>query len=283
MLLACFVVLSLAAPAAAQKPAGGAPALRIAQTVFHDRQEGAAGIPEGYEYRAGELMFFSFRVGGYAVKNDRVDLRWQLFATDPDGLLLFDVMKGAVREEVTHADEQWLPRVELTIPLPPQLAPGEYRMRVLVADELAAKSVEQTVTFRVGGRSIPRPETFSILNAGFYRSETGGSAMKPAVYRQGDELFLRFELAGFKLGEKNRFQVAYGVRLFRPSGRLLYEQPVAAEESDAPFYPKYLMLGGLSLSLSKDLTPGEYTMVIQAEDRVGGHKVEETLKFVVEK
>lgn len=267
---------------AAQKPAP-ATGLRIAQTVFHDRQEGAAAIREGYEYRSGELLFFSFRIAGYTVKKDRVELRWQVYATDPEGLLLFDIVRGTINEEVTHADEQWLPRAELTLPLPAQLAPGAYRLRILVSDEFAEKSIEQTVTFRVGGRPIPRPESFSILNAGFYRSESGGSPMNPPVYRQGDNLFLRFELAGFKLGEKNKFDVGYGVRLLRPSGNLLYEEPLAAEETDSPFYPKYLMMGGLSLSLSKDLTPGEYTMIILAEDRVGGVKTEHTLTFLVEK
>lgn len=257
--------------------------LRIAQIILHDRSESAAAIPAGYEYRSGELMFFSFRVAGYTVRKDRVDLRWQLFATDPDGLLLFDVMRGAMQEEVTHADEQWLPRVALTIPLPAQLPPGAYRLRALVSDELAGKSTEAAIPFAVGGRPIPRPDSFSILNAAFYKSASGGSPMDPAVYLQGGELFARFDLAGFKLGEKNRFHVVYGVRMLRPSGKLLYEQPVAAEESDAPFYPKRLMLGGLSLSLSPDLTPGEYTMILFAEDRIGGQKAEHTITFLVEK
>jgi hypothetical protein len=276
----CFGLLLTAAP---QRSAAPKPALRIAQVVFHDRQEGAASIRQGYQYRSGELMFVSFRIAGYTVRKDRVDLRWQLFATDPEGRLLFDVLRGAIADEVTHADEQWLPRVELTLPLPAQLAPGEYRLRVLISDELAGASVEHNATFAVGGRPIPRPESFSILNAGFYRTESGGSPLNPAVYRQGDQLYLRFDLAGFQIGEKNRFDVGYGVRLLRPSGNLLYEEPLAAEESDSPFYPKFLMMGGLSLSLSKDLTPGQYTLIIFADDRIGSRKIEETLTFLVEK
>lgn len=281
MLAAALIAFAaLAAPAQPPAPSSG---LRLTQITLHDRRESAPAIPAGYQYRSGELMFFSFRVGGYTVRKDRVDLRWQLFATDPDGLLLFDVMRGAVQEEVTHADEQWLPRVALTLPLPAQLPPGAYRLRVLVSDELAGKSTEAQAPFEVGGRPIPRPESLSILNAGFYKTESGGSPMNPAVYLQGDELFLRFDLAGFEIGEKNRFHVSYGVRLLRPSGNLLYEQMPAAEESDAPFYPKRLMLGGLSLTLSPDLTPGEYTLHLFAEDRIGASKTGHTLKFLVEK
>lgn len=281
-MLAAAVLLLAATAAAAQAPAPAA-GLRIAQITLHDRHESAPAIPAGYQYRSGELMLLSFRVAGYTVRKDRADLRWQLFATDPDGLLLFDVMRGAVQEEVTHADEQWLPRVALTIPLPPQLPPGAYRLRVLVSDELAGKSTEAFIPFAVGGRPIPRPESLAILDAGFYKSETGGSPMDPAVYLAGDTLFARFELAGFQLGEKNRFHVVYGVRLLRPSGKTLYEQPAAAEESGAPFYPTRVMMGGLSLNLSPGLTPGEYTMVLFAEDRIGGQKAGQTLTFRVEK
>jgi hypothetical protein len=282
--LAAGLILLAATAAPAQSPAPApASGLRIAQITLHDRRESAPAIPAAYQYRSGELMFFSFRVAGYAVRKDRADLRWQLFATDPDGLLLFDVMRGAVQEEVTHADEQWLPRVALTIPLPAQLPPGTYRLRALVSDELAGKTAEAAIPFEVGGPPIPRPDSFSILNAAFYKTGSGGSPMDPAVYLQGDDLFARFNLAGFKLGEKNRFHVVYGVRMLRPSGNLLYEQPVAAEETDAPFYPKRLMMGGLSLTLSPDLTPGEYTMILFAEDRIGGQKAEHTITFRVEK
>lgn len=277
---ALIAFASLAALAQPPAPTSG---LRLAQITLHDRRESGPSIPAGYQYRSGELMFFSFRVAGYTVRKDRVDLRWQLFATDPDGLLLFDVMRGTVQEEVTHADEQWLPRVALTLPLPPQLPPGAYRLRVLVSDELAGKSAEAHVPFEVGGRPIPRPDALTIMNAGFYKTESGGSPMNPAVYLQGEQLFLRFDLAGFQLGEKNLFSVSYGVRLLRPSGNLLYEQVPAAEESDTPFYPKRLMLGGLSLTLSPDLTPGEYTLHLFAEDRVGNQKTEHPLKFLVEK
>ena len=273
----------LAALAAWQPAAPPPPGPRIVQTILHDRREGGPAIPAGYQYRSGELMFFSFRVAGYAVKKDRADLRWQLFATGPDGLLLFDVQRGSIQEEVTHADEQWLPRVALTLPLPPQLPPGVYRLRVLVSDELAGKSAEANIPFEVGGRPIPTPESLEILNAGFYKTESGGSPMDPPVYLQGDELFFRFDLAGFRPGEKNRFHVAYGVRILRPSGNLLYEQPAAAEETGAPFYPQRLMPGGLSLTLSPDLPPGEYPFTLTAEDRLGNQKAQETLKFCVEK
>ncbi len=282
------LLVTIAAVAAAQKPAPKtdqppAQKLDIVQTVFHDRRESAPPITPDYKYVAGELMYFSFRVGGYTVKKDAVDLRWQLVAADPEGLLLWEPMNGAFREEVTHNDENWLPRVAQTLPLPAQLAPGTYKLKIRVADELAQTTAEKEVTFEVGGPEIPKAEKLTILNTGFYRSERDRTPMSPAVYKPGDTLLARFDLAGFQLGEKNRFDVEYGLRILRPSGKEMYAEPKAASESDAPYYPKRLMRGGIGLNLTADLTPGEYTMVILAKDNVGNQTAEQEVKFTVAK
>jgi radical SAM protein with 4Fe4S-binding SPASM domain len=83
----------------------------------------------------GELLYFWFRIAGYWVKNDRVDLRWLIYASDPDGRLLWEPVNGAIGEEVSHNDENWLPKVSQTLPLPPQLKPGRYKLLIRVIDE----------------------------------------------------------------------------------------------------------------------------------------------------
>jgi len=281
MLTAGLVALGMMAVA----PPRGAPAreLRVVQAILHDRGESAPAIPPGRQFTGGELMYFSFRIAGYSVKNDRVDLRWLIYASDPDGRLLWEPMNGAIGEEVSHNDENWLPRVSQTLPLPPQLKPGAYKLLIKVSDENAQKSVEYPVEFSVGGRPLPDVEAFSILNTGFYRPGGGGPPMGDAVYRPGDELVLRFELAGFKVAEKNRFEVEYGLRVLRPSGKLLYEEPRAAAESESPYYPKRLMNGTIALNLSADLTPGVYSIVIRARDTLAQAEAEQTLTFKVEK
>ena len=39
----------------------------------------------------------------------------------------------------------------------------------------------------------------------------------------------------------------------------------------------------MHLTLSSDLTPGEYTFILTAEDRVGQRKAQQSLTFLVEK
>ena len=273
------VTLLTAAP---PKPAP-ARELRVIQAVLHDRGETAPSIPPARLYTGGELIYFSFRIAGYSVKNDRVDLRWLIFASDPDGRLLWEPVNGAIGEEVSHNDENWLPKVSQTLPLPPQLKPGTYKLLIKVSDESTQTSVEHPVEFNVGGRPLPEVEAFSIVNPGFYRSGTDPSPMSETVYKPGDELMLRFQLAGFKVGERNRFEVEYGLRILRPSGKLMYEEPKAAAEADAPYYPKRYMDGTISLNLSADLTPGVYSVVITARDSLGPAQAEAALRFKVEK
>jgi hypothetical protein len=275
---AIALCLVAAAPVAAQTRT-----LAVVQAVFHDRGESAPAIAPGYQYTSGELMYFSFRIGGYSVKNDRVKLRWLIYASDPEGLLLWEPFNGTITEEVSHNDENWLPKVSQTLPLPPQLGPGGYRLLIKVSDENAGTSVEREMAFRVGGRELASSEGFSILNEGFYRSDQDRTALAEPVYKPGSAVVVRFQLAGFKLGEKNRFEVEYGLRVLRPSGREMYAEPKAAQESDAPYYPKRVMNGVMGLNLTPDLTPGEYTIVVTARDVVGQAGAEKQLKFKVEK
>ncbi len=279
MPLGAFVLCLLAAP---PQPAQSRK-LAVVQAVLHDRGESAPSVPPDYRYIGGELIYFSFRIAGYQVKNDKVNLRWLIHATDPDGRLLWEPVNGAISEEVSHNDENWLPRVNQTLPLPPQLPPGPYKLLIKVTDENAQSSIEHAAAFQVGGRPMPAPDGFSILGAAFYRSDQDASPLADAVYRPGDPLFLKFQLAGFKLAEKNHFEVEYGIRVLRPSGKEMYAEPRAASESDSPYYPKKVMNGVISLNLSADLTPGQYTIVINARDVAGQVPAETTVSFKVEK
>ncbi len=277
--LGALVLCLLAAP---PQPAQSRK-LAVVQAVLHDRSESAPSIRPDYRYIGGELIYFSFRIAGYQVKNDKVNLRWLIYATDPDGRLLWEPLNGAISEEVTHNDENWLPRVNQTLPLPPQLRPGPHKLLIKVTDENGPSSIEHVAGFQVGGRPLPMPEVFSILGAAFYRSDQDASPLTEAVYRPGDPLFLKFQLAGFKLGEKNHFEVEYGIKVLRPSGKEMYAEPRAASESDAPYYPKTVMNGAVSLNLSADLTPGQYTIVLSARDVAGQTSAETTVSFKVEK
>ncbi|MBI5918719.1 MAG: hypothetical protein HY849_05025 [Nitrosomonadales bacterium] len=130
---------------------------------------------------------------------------------------------------------------------------------------------------------MPKLERFSILNLRFLKDEADRQAMEQAVYRAGETLVAKFELAGFQLGEKNRFEVDYGLAVLSASGKVLYEQPAAAADEGAPFYPRRLLNGALTLNLTAGVQAGEYALVVKARDKVGQSEAEMRATFSVAK
>lgn len=258
-----------------------APQLAIVNPILHHRQEDAPAIPSNYSYYGGELLYLSFKVSGFKPLKEQVNVRWQIIATDQDGLLLVPVVNGEVKEELNVNDKEWLPRVQHTIPLPPQIPPGVCKLKLVANDEHGKTTAEKVVEFRVGGRPLPKVESFSLVELGFYESDTAMSPMREPVYRAGDALWARFQIAGFKLGEKNRFDVTYGLEIQSASGKTLYQRPEAASDSAEPFYPRRLLNGGVTLDITAGVTPGQYLLVVKAKDKVGGQEAEVKANFQV--
>lgn len=275
------ILILVAVTGSAAPPA--APVLSITRPTLHHKQEDGPAISEDYEYYSGQLLYYSFRVSGFKVLKDKVDVRWLVVAVDPEGRLLVPAANGAIREEVSENDKEWLPKVQQTIPLPAQLGPGAYKLKLRVADELAGTSAEKEIEFRVGGRPLPETKSLSILNLRFLKAETDRQALEPAVYRVGESLIAKFEMAGFQVGEKNKFEVEYGLSILSPAGEVLYSQPKAAGDSGAPFYPQKVLMGAVTLNLTEGVLPAQYTLVVQVRDLVGKSETESRSGFRVEK
>jgi hypothetical protein len=257
------------------------PKLAIVGAILHEQREDGPEIPASYEYVPGELLYLSYRIAGFTVKNDAVDLRWQMYLTDPDGLLLAPISNGAVRDEVTARDKDWLPKVDQTVPLPPELYAGSFAIHLRVADELAQAEAERIIPFRVRGRAPEKLPGITARGVRFYHGEDDAVPLAPAIYRPGETLWARFEIAGYSLGEHNAFDVEYGLAVYGPSGSLLYEQPVAAQEHDAPFYPKRWLVGGFSLSISANQPSGEYRVTVRVRDKLAKTSTEQSASFQV--
>ncbi len=257
--------------------------LSVAQATLHERKEDGPAITPNYEYYSGELMYLSFRVSGFKAIKDKVDVRWQVVAVDPEGRLLAPPANGSVQEELSSNDKNWMPKVAHTLALPSQLPPGAYKLKVHVADELANDSVEKEIEFKVGGKPFPQVKELSILELKFYRSETDRTPLDPAMYHTGETLLARFQLAGFELGEKNKFDVDYGLSILSASGKVLYTQEQAAADSGSPFYPQRLLNGILTLNLTAGVQAAQYTLVVKARDHVGNKEAESRAQFTVEK
>lgn len=248
--------------------------------TLHLGGEDQPPIPSGYEFIGGEAIYLSFRVSGYtADKDGNVQVRTRVMGLDPEGVLLFEPVSDQVDVEMSEHDKDWMPVIRRTLSLPPLLEPGEYSLRLYIADEFGKRSVEQTVPFRVQGRKVARVPKLTIAGFGLYASDSAAAPLDPPVISAGGPLVARFILTGYQLGEKNKFDVGYGIRILRPDGSTLFDQPEAAHESDTPFYPKRWLEGGVNLNANPDTPPGEYTLVVAARDQVGQQTVEARLPF----
>lgn len=278
------VILTLALLAIGVAPAQE---LAVVNATLH-QYDGGPGIPSSFEYYPGDTIFVTFRVSGFETTEvddeDRYQLQYTIKLEDPEGIELVRPAAGALAGVLTPQDkkQKWMPMARWDAQVPVSAPTGEYTLTIGVEDRMGKTSVEEEVDFRIRGRDIEPSDTLVVHNFKFYRSETSMQPMRPAVYRPGDTVWARFEITGYEFGEGNRFAVAYGIKVLRASGATLFEQPVAADEEQESFYPQRLVQGGLSLNLTKDLTPGEYTIVVTVTDKIGEQTYEETATFQVE-
>jgi len=159
---------------------------------------------------------------------------------------------------------------------------GEYQVLVKVRDERNGAVAEARGTFKVHGRDVPPSDTLVVRDFRFFRSEEDAKPVRVAAYRPGDSLWARFVMTGYKMGEKNQFDIEYGLTVLRADGTVAYTEPKAAAQKDQPFYPQRYQPGVLSLNFPKDQPLGEFTIVLTVKDNLGGHTVETRQSFSVE-
>ncbi len=281
--MAAAAVLVVPAGGGAQRPASG---LEVVRAALH-QYDGGPPLPSSYVFQAGDTIFLTFRIAGFKTseidEEDRLHLLYTITAADPGGVPIKEPVEGAVTATLTEQDKKkgWLPLVRYDALLPPTGPPGEYAVRIAVEDKLSGAKAEARVRFTMSGRSVEPSDTLTVRNFAFYRSETSIEPLRRPVYRPGDSVWARFDIVGYQFAGKNRFSIAYGIRVLRANGSLLFEQPVAAAEERESFYPERHIQGGFSLNLTSDLTAGDYSIVVTVTDKTGGQTYEIKQVFTV--
>jgi hypothetical protein len=262
--------------------------LEIEKFALRQFEDGPA-LPASHEFLPGETIFWSFRMRGYQVKkseNDagdeesRMKLTWTLRATDPKGVAIEKERSGHVEARLFEQDKDWTPRAADSFMVPPLAPSGIYRATVTVKDE-SGEAASQ-LDFKVRGDTVEPSETLIGRSVRFLRNENDQTPLHHPSYQPGDTLWIRFDITGYKFGEKNRYEVEYGLAVLRANGETMFSQPVAAKETSESFYPQHYVPGVLSLGLNKDLPKGSYTMVITMRDKIGNQTWESREQFQVE-
>jgi hypothetical protein len=274
------LALLLSIPVVAQQPP--AAELRIVKTALRQYEDGPA-LPASQSVSAGGTLNFTFQVQGYKTGGERqYHLRWSVEVVDPDGVPLDETVARDLEGKLSAEDKDWMPIVRRSFMVPPLVLPGVYTVKAKVEDVLAKRAAAAEVTFRVRGRDIAPSEMLTTRNFRFLRAEEDINPMNPAVYRAGDTVWARFDIVGFKHGERNRMQVSYGIAIALAGGKALFSQEEAATEQNEGFYPQKYVPGVVSVTTQKNTQRGEYLLILTLRDLVGNQATEEKHPFRVE-
>ncbi len=272
----CLLALSLAL--------GGASPLAIVQPVMA-QFDGGASVPAGFAFASGESIFLSFDLAGFKPEGDedlKIKLSWQCQAFDAAGVAMTPLRKGDVNADLAPEDKKWRPRVRAELEIPQAVPSTAAEIRISAVDNVGAGRASLVVPFRIRGLNLSAVDKLQPLRFRFLRTEESNEPLTIPAYRQGDMVWARFEIAGYRIGEENSFHVGYGLEVFRSNGESLFRQEEAANESGKSFYPRRYMPGALNLQLTKDLAPGEYTILLRIKDGIGNQQSESKHLFRVE-
>ncbi|HYL38490.1 MAG TPA: hypothetical protein VEV17_21415 [Bryobacteraceae bacterium] len=256
--------------------------LAIVAAAFSQVEDGTP-VAHDDQFVPGETLFFRCQVEGYKKSDkDEIHITYQVQAADARDIALQVPENGAVQSTLSPEDKNWTPRIRSKVVVPPLADPGQYHVLVKVKDELAGTTAEARATFLVIARNIAPSDALVVRNFRFYRGENEDQPLKVPAYRPGDALWARFDMTGYKIGEKNLFDIEYGLVVLRADGSSAYSQPQAATAKEAPFYPQRYQPGELSLNMPNDIAKGEYTIVLTVRDNLDHQTCEAREKFSIE-
>jgi hypothetical protein len=275
----CLTLLAAAHPASA--------AFSVDRIALHQFEDGPELGPT-HVFLPGESVFFSCRLTGYQAaitgENQRsVKMSWTLDVTDASGIPLVAGIKGEIAEPISPQDKNWYPKFLHHFNIPPFVPGGAYHIKVTARDEVGKADLTSQLDFQVRGHAVEPSPVLAARNLRFVKDETDGPPIDPAVYHPGETLWARFDITGYKYGDKNHYSVEYGLAILRESGDQVFAQPAAAADSNESFYPQRYVPGAVSLNLQPDVPEGSYTLVITMADKVGAQTAEARREFRIQR
>jgi hypothetical protein len=247
------------------------------------QSDGGIPVPRGYEHVAGETLFFSCRIAGYAkTPEEKVHVTYSVQPFDPKGVALTEIYKNEMVTDVAPQDKEWMPKLATEIQIPPLVGAGTYKILVQIEDLVSNTKAELSVPFGVRSKTVEPSDTLIARNFQFFRGEDDPQPMQKAVYKGGDAVWTKFDVIGFKYGDKNRIDVSYVPSVISPSGKVLWRQDKPEVEQSESFYPKRYMAASMGINLLKNTTPGEYTIAVTITDAIGKQTYETKQTFTVE-
>jgi hypothetical protein len=256
--------------------------LQIVRPAVSD-SDGGPPNPTNSDYRPGDVLYFTCRVAGFSKDStDQVRLAYTVRAVDAAGVALTEPYKNSLNAEVTPQDKDWLPKISTSISIPLFLFSGEYKVVVEAEDLNAKSSATLEIPFRVRAHEdVHRADSLEIQAFRFLRREDDAKPAERPDYIPGDHLWAKFDITGFRYGDRNKMDVTYLTSVLGPDGKTLWTQPEPTGEQGDSFYPRAFVNAEMGIELQPKIKPGTYTLVVQAKDAVGGQTCEVRQAFTI--
>ncbi len=253
------------------------PVLELVNLDLLDSRDGYA-IPADSQFLPGERIYVYFQIRGYRVgEADRILLRYEVAALDPDGRRFYSPDSGEFDTELAPQDKKWMPVVRYSPRIPDHAGGGTYVVRVAVHDELAGSSVDAEVPVLVEGDRVERADDLLIRNFRFSKAENGDALVSPE-FRPGEEIWAAFFITGYKTRDNNTFNVESDAWVVDAEGKKLFAFESSGEEG-RPFYPRLWLPAKLRLDLEETIPTGQYAVVLRLRDRVAGSEATQRYNF----
>ena len=247
------------------------------------QSDGGAPVPSGFQHVAGETLFFSCRIAGWAkTAEEKVHVAFSVQAFDPKGVPLTEIYKNEMVTDVTPQDKEWMPKISTEVQVPPLVASGTYKLVIKAEDLIARTNAELAVPFEIHGKTVEPSDTLVVRNFQFFRGEDDPQPIAKAAYRGGDAVWTKFDITGFKYGKDNHIDISYVTSVISPSGKVLWTQPEPAVDQSESFYPKRYVAASMGINLLANTKAGEYTIAVTIKDAVGNQSFEAKQTFTVE-
>src|ERR1039458_8802744 len=129
------------------------------------QSDGGIPVPAGYQHVAGETLFFSCRIAGYAkTTEEKVHVTYSLQAFDPKGAPLTEIYKNEMITDVAPQDKEWMPKIATEIQIPPLVGAGTYKVLVKIEDLVNNTKTELGVPFEVRSKIVEPSDTLVVRN-----------------------------------------------------------------------------------------------------------------------
>ncbi|HEX4231008.1 MAG TPA: hypothetical protein VHZ07_20190 [Bryobacteraceae bacterium] len=290
VLIPCLLLFYLEYPHAglSQLPAKPESKLAVIDAGAEDA-ESAPFVASDYRFLPGQTLYFEFDIAGFGIretggyfKAKHISLEYAVQPFDANNVGLAPAVSGKIDEDLAPQDKNWLPKRRASFLLPAYVARGQYHVRVMLKDLVAKTEASSDIPFLMNGATLTAGSGLTIENFRFLRSANDGAPLQLPDFRAGDTVYARFDITGFKLGEGNAYDVAYGLKVLRPDGKTYLDAPQADDLRSKSLYPAPYVPGNVQITTSRDSSGGSYILILTAHDAIGNQTFESRQSFQLE-